>query len=106
MQVNSKHLLDAAQCSQTVRARRWPDGVTCPSCESKKVITRGVDDTAPARQRSECHDDDTRVDALTNTIFAGHHQPLKVWILCLYFLGLHLSNAHSAHEVSVHESHA
>ena len=27
-----------------------------------------------------------RFDDLTGTIFAGHHQPLKVWILCLYSL--------------------
>src|SRR5207253_6597879 len=33
--------------------------------------------TEPARQRYECHDCDTRFDDLTDTIFAGHHQPLK-----------------------------
>jgi hypothetical protein len=32
-------------------------------------------------------------DDLTDTIFAGHHQPLKVWILCLYFMGLNLSHS-------------
>src|SRR5712671_4976956 len=37
-------------------------------------------------------------------LFAGHHQPLKVWILCLYFLGLYLSNEQIAHELSVNES--
>ena len=35
---------------------------------------------------------------------AGHHQPLKVWILCLYFMGLNLSNEQIAHELSVNES--
>ena len=25
---------------------------------------------------------DQRFDDLTDTIFAGHHQPLKVWVLC------------------------
>ena len=29
---------------------------------------------------------------LTGTVLAGHHQPLRVWVLCLYFLGLNLSN--------------
>ena len=47
-----------------------------------------------------------RFDDLTDTIFAGHHQPLKVWILCLYFMGLNLSNEQSAHELSLHESDA
>ena len=96
MQVNITKLIDDVQCYQTVRELRWPDGVACPSCESKEVIKRGFDDTEPARQRYECHNCDQRFDDLTDTIFAGHHQPLKVWILCLYFMGLNLSNAFSA----------
>ena len=88
MQVNIKKLIDDVQCYQTVRELRWPDGITCPSCQSTQVIKRGFDDTEPARQRYECHDCDTRFDDLTDTIFAGHHQPLKVWVLCLYFMGL------------------
>ena len=106
MQVNIRNLIDDAQCYQTVRELRWPDGVACPSCESKKVIKRGCDDTEPARQRYECHACDTRCDDLTDPIFAGHHQPLKVWILCLYFMGLNLSNAQIAQELSINESDA
>jgi transposase-like protein len=104
VQVNIKNLIDDAQGYQTVRELRWPDGVQCPSCESKHVIKRGFDDTEPARQRYECHDCDKRFDDLTDTIFAGHHQPLKVWILCLYFMGLNLSNEQIAHELSINES--
>ena len=81
MQVNITKLIDDVQCYQTVRELRWPDGVACPSCESKEVIKRGFDDTEPARQRYACHNCDTRFDDLTDTIFAGHHQPLKVWVL-------------------------
>ena len=33
-----------------------------------------------------------RFDDLTGTVLAGHHQPLRVWLLCLYFMGLNLSN--------------
>jgi len=101
VQVNIKNLIDAEQCYQTVRGLRWPDGIACPSCESKRVIKRGCDDTEPARQRYECHDCSKRFDDLTDTIFAGHHQPLKVWILCLYFMGLNLSNEQIAHELDV-----
>ena len=25
-------------------------------------------------------------------MLAGHHQPLRVWVLCFYFMGLNLSN--------------
>src|SRR5439155_25791662 len=95
-------------------ATRWPrstsrsakDGVQCPSCESQHVIKRGFDDTEPARQRYECHDCNKRFDDLTDTIFAGHHQPLKVWVLCLYFMGLNVSNEQIAHELSINESDA
>ena len=106
MQVNITKLIDDVQCYQTVRELRWPDGVTCPSCDSKEVIKRGFDDTEPARQRYECHNCDKRFDDLTDTIFAGHHQPLKVWILCLYFMGLNVSNEQIAHELSINESDA
>src|SRR5215471_6157660 len=106
VQVNIKHLVDDVQWYQTVRELRWPDGITCPSCESNQVIKRGFDDTEPARQRSECHDCNKRFDDVTDTIFAGHHQPLTVWILCPYFMGLNVSNEHMAHEVSLHESDA
>ena len=106
MQGNIKHWIDAVQGDQTVRAWRWPEGLACPSCASKYVIKRGFDDTEPARQRYECHDCDQRFDDLTDTIFAGHHQPLKVWILCLYFMGLNLSNEQIAHELSINESDA
>jgi transposase-like protein len=104
VQVNIKHLVDDVQCYQTVRGLRWPHGVVCPACESTQVIKRGFDDTDPARQRYECHDCDTRFDDLTNTIFSGHHQSLKVWILCLYFMGLNVSNEQIAHELSLNES--
>ena len=66
---------------------------------SKRVIKRGFDDKEPARQRYECRACEKRFDDLTDTIFAGHHQPLKVWILCLYFMGLNLSNEQIAEEL-------
>src|SRR5262249_3519660 len=104
VQVNIKRLIDDVQCYQTVRELRWPDGITCPSCQSTQVIKRGFDDTEPARQRYECHDCDTRFDDLTDTMFAGHHQPLKVWVLCLYFMGLNISHEQMAQAWALHGS--
>ena len=104
MQVNIKNLVDDVQCYQTVRDLRWPDGIECPACQSTQVIKRGFDDTEPARQRSECTDCHKRFDDGTDTIFAGHHQPLKVWIRCLYCMGLNLANEQIAHEVAVNVS--
>ena len=58
MQVTITHWIDDGQCSQTVRALRWPEGIACPSCPCKQIIKRGFDDTELARQRYErtaCH---------------------------------------------------
>ena len=44
-----------------------------------------------------------RFDDLTGTLLAGHHQPLHVWILCLYFMGLNLSNQQIARELSLND---
>jgi transposase-like protein len=104
LQVNIKNLIDEVQCYQTVREMRWPDGVVCPSCQSTQVIKRGFDDTEPARQRYACTECHARFDDLTDTILAGHHQPLKVWILCLYFMGLNLSNEQIANELDMNRS--
>ena len=106
MQVNITKLIDDVQCYQTVRELRGPEGVQCPSCASQHVSKRGFDDTEPARQRYERYDCNTRFDDLTDTIFAGHHQPLKVWVLCLYCMGLNVSNEQMAHKLSINESDA
>src|SRR5215213_687055 len=106
LQVNIKNLIDEVQCYQTVRELRWPDGIACPSCQSKQVIKRGFDDTELARQRYACGNCHTRFDDLTDTIFAGHHQPLKVRVLCLYFMGLNVSNEQIAHELALNGSDA
>jgi hypothetical protein len=42
-------------------------------------------------------------DDLTGTVFAGHHQPLSVWMLCLYFMGLNLSHRQIAGELEMNE---
>ena len=101
MIVTIQALLDDAKCFETVRMTRWPDGVRCPECDSAEVTKDGRDDTQPARQRYQCHACWKRFDDLTGTIFAGHHQPLRVWILCLYFMGLNLSNEQIAQELDL-----
>ena len=34
----------------------------------------------------------------------GHHQPLKVWIVALYFMGLNLSNSQIGQELDLNRS--
>ena len=104
MQINITNLIDDGQCYQTVRELRWPGGMACPAGQSTQIIKRGFEDTESARQRYACTDCHTRCDDLTDTIFAGHHQPLKVWVLCLYFMGLNISNEQMAQELALHGS--
>ena len=99
--INIQALIDDAKCFETVRAMRWPSGVQCPECHSAEITKDGRDDTQPERQRYKCHGCRQRFDDLSGTIFAGHHQPLRVWILCLYFMGLNLSNEQIAQELDI-----
>jgi hypothetical protein len=39
-------------------------------------------------------------------VLAGHHQPLRVWVLCLSFMGLNLSNRQIALELKLSPSDA
>jgi len=90
--VNLSGLMDDAKCFALVCQHRWPEGARCPGCDSSSVIRDGCDDTQPHRQRYRCKACASRFDDLTGTVLAGHHQPLRVWVLCLYFMGLSLSN--------------
>jgi transposase-like protein len=99
--VNIQALIDDAGCLETVRTMRRPDGVRCPGCGSAEVVKDGRDDTQPERQRHQCHGSRVRFDDLTDTTFAGHHRPLRVWVLGLYFMGLNLSDEQTARGLGV-----
>ena len=102
--INLSALLDDAKCFELVRQTRWPQGVRCPKCGGEHVVRNGHDDTQPHRQRYLCNDCQVRFDDLSDAALAGHHQPLRVWILCLYFMGLNLSNRQIAQELSLNEN--
>ena len=99
--VNLSSLIDDAKCFALVRQQRWPEGVRCPGCGSSAVVRHGCDDTQPHRQRYRCKTCAGRFDDLTGTVLAGHHQPLRVWVLCLYLMGLNLSNRQIAGELGL-----
>ena len=104
--VNIQDLFDDAKCFDTIRDMRWPDGVSCPKYSSDSVIKNGQDDTQPRRQRYECRGCRQRFDDLTDTIFAGHHLPLRTWIACLYLMGLNLSGLQIAQEFDINKDDA
>jgi transposase-like protein len=99
--VNLSSLIDDAKCYELVRQHRWPDGVRCPRCASAGVARDGRDETQRHRQRYRCAACGARFDDLTGTALAGHHQPLRVWVPCLYLMGLNLSNRQIARELDL-----
>src|SRR3954454_4808819 len=99
--VNLSALIDDAKCFALVRQHRWPEGVHCPACGSNTVVRDGFDESQVHRQRYRCKGCTGRFDDLTGTVLAGHHQPLRVWVLCLYFMGLNLSNRQIAQELGL-----
>ena len=99
--INLQNLLDDVKCYETIRQLRWPEGVRCPHCGAAEITQQGRDTTPAARQKYRCQGCLRYFDDLTETVLAGHHQPLRVWILCLYFMGLNLSNAQIAQELGL-----
>jgi transposase-like protein len=101
--VNISQLVADAKCFETARNLRWPNGVRCPRCSGVNVIKNGHDNTQIHRQRYYCKDCAVSFDDLTGTVFEGHRQPLRIWILCLYFMGLNLSNRQIAAELGLNK---
>ena len=96
------HLMEEAKCDDTVRRLRWPGGhISCPHDGAQAVIKRGKDDKHPHRQRYVCKACEHQFDDLTGTVFTGRHQPLRVWIGCLYLMGLNLSTQQIAQELDL-----
>ena len=103
-----KDIVDDRLCYEKVRELRWGEGVKCPHCQSLSNKRHGHHNTCTHRYRYQCKSCSKYFDDLTNTVFQGHHQPLKSWIICLYLMGLNLSNAQIAKElgISASDSHA
>jgi transposase-like protein len=101
MLVNIQTLIDDAKCYEVVRQLRWPTGVQCSACGASEIGKRGHHTHQTHRQRYVCRTCGRQFDDLSETIFEGHHQPLRVWVLCLYFMGLNLSNEQIAAELEV-----
>jgi transposase-like protein len=95
------NLIDDAKCYQSVRQLRWPDGLRCVWCQSDQIKRRGLHQRQRERQRYHCQACGRDFDDLTNTVFAHHHQPLRKWVLSLYFMGLNLSNEQIAQELDL-----
>src|SRR3990170_2073866 len=62
-----------------LEAVRWPNGVTCPRCDSNvsRIKTRG---------RFECNKCAYQFSVTSGTIFHDSHLPLWKWLLTTYLM--------------------
>ncbi|WP_444918461.1 transposase [Microbulbifer sp. JMSA003] len=70
---------------------------------SQDVTRQGKDDTQPEKQRYRCKGCQRHFDDLTLSVFSGCHQPLKVWVHCLYLMLLNLSNLQVSKEFDLNK---
>lgn len=75
---HSQRLIDDAKCFAVIHELCWPDGGCCLECVSGAVIKRGFHSYQAHHQRYGYQDCGQQFDDLSDTIFEGHHQPLRV----------------------------
>src|SRR5688572_9323530 len=96
--------LNGAVSLQTIRIRseRTPfsNGGHSTTRNRSKLAQKG---SAKPFMRKAYKDCGARFDDLSGTVLAGHHQPLQAWILCLYFMGLNLSNHQIARQLRLND---
>lgn len=104
--VSIQKLISETECYATIRKMRWPEGVRCVGCYSTEIKRNGHKRDGSACQKYTCKKCGRHFDDISDTIFSGHHQPVTIWILCLYFMGLNLSNRQISQELDICESDA
>jgi transposase-like protein len=67
-------------CREALAELRWPDGVECPRCKTKKVTPYAK------RQQYDCRECDYRFSVTSGTIFADSKLPLWKWFLACYLI--------------------
>lgn len=68
------------KCRAYLEELRWPDGVQCPRCESKK-ISRIV-----KRKQFDCDGCRYQFSVTAGTLFHDSHLPLWKWFLAIYLI--------------------
>ena len=99
--INIGMLVSEAECYRMIREMRWETEIKCISCGSTSIKKNGKTEEC---QNYNCKKCGKYFDDVTGTIFAGRHQNVKKWVICLYFMGLNLSNAQIARELDMCES--
>jgi len=67
-------------CRNTLTELRWPDGVTCPHCESKDIRN------SYTRDQYDCGSCGYQFSVLSGTTFHDTHLPLPKWFVAIYLM--------------------
>jgi transposase-like protein len=68
------------KCRDYLEHLRWPDGVTCPRCESKSVSRIST------RKQFDCNSCRNRFSVLAGTVFQDTKLPLWKWFAAVYLI--------------------
>ena len=95
------HLLDASRyfadldvCVDFVAKMRWPDGVTCPHCEGKRVSYLSSRRIWKCMAK-ECH---KQFSAKTGSVFEDSPIPLDKWLIAIWLV-VNCKNGVSSYEI-------
>jgi transposase-like protein len=78
-EVNSLYSTDE-RCRELLVKLRWPLGVECLRCKSKKIYD------LPTQKKFECGECGYQFSVLTQTIFNDTHLPLETWFMAVLLL--------------------
>jgi transposase-like protein len=79
MRLMAKYNNDDA-CREMLTKLRWPDGLTCPRCNSKSIRN------SHTRHQYDCADCGYQFSVTSNTIFNDSHLPLQKWFIAIYLM--------------------
>ena len=90
------------QCLGYLEKMRWPEGVQCLACESKRIskfstkettrtrfskkLGKDVEVRVPSRHLYQCLECDRQFSATLGTLFHDSHLPLRKWFLAIALL--------------------
>ncbi|MBV9759821.1 MAG: IS1595 family transposase [Acidobacteriaceae bacterium] len=88
------YFADPANCRKFLVARRWPDGVTCPTCGSAKVVF------SEKHNRWQCgsHHVKRQFTSKTGTIFEDSPIGLDKWLIAMWLI-VNCKNGVSSYEI-------
>ncbi len=90
-----KHFANPVNCREYMVSRRWPNGVTCPTCDSKTVYF----DTSRNGWECKTRHPKRKFTLKTGTIFEDSALGLDKWLPCVWLIA-NAKNGVSSHEIA------